>query len=141
MKNIKVLAGMFIAISALVSCVSQEETKTKCGSIMCTDEFIMVPVRLIATKSSTIEFKSYKVINLANGKEVKTKDIIKDNPATLVIADDGNRKQFPEKGQDLQLQVTRKDGRVVNASYKIGGGPCACHVAKLAGPDQVDIDQ
>ncbi|QQL49765.1 hypothetical protein [Mucilaginibacter ginkgonis] len=141
MKNFKALLFIIISAISISSCVSQEETKTKCGSIMCTDEFIMVPIRLIATKSSTISFKSYKVINLAAGKQVRTKDVVRDSPATLIIADDSNRKDFPESVQNLQLQVTRNDGRVVTANYKIGGGKCACHVSKLSGPDQVDIDQ
>lgn len=138
MKIIVFVTALFL----LSACVSQQETKTKCGSVVCTDEFIMIPVKVIATKSSSVDFKTYKIINLATGKEVKSNSWPgRDNPGTIVIADDGHRKAFPEKGADLELQITRKDDRVVKQDYKISGGKCACHVAKLSGPDQVDIDQ
>lgn len=131
-----------IALLGLTACVSQEETHTKCGSVVCTDEFIMIPIKVIATQSNKVDFKRYKVINLATGKEIKSNNWPgKDNPGTLVIADDGHRRSFSEKGTDLQLQITRKDDRIVKVNYKISGGPCACHVSKISGPDQVDIDQ
>lgn len=138
MKIIVFVSALFL----LSACVSQQETKTKCGSVVCTDEFIMIPVKVIATKSSSVDFKTYKVINLATGKEVKSNSWPgRDNPGTIVIADDGHRRSFPEKGADLELQITRKDDRVIKQDYKIAGGKCACHVSKISGPDQVDIDQ
>ncbi|WDF55477.1 hypothetical protein [Mucilaginibacter sp. KACC 22063] len=138
MKILAFACGLFM----LSACASQQETKTKCGSVVCTEEFIMIPVKVIATKSSEINFKTYKVINLNTGKEVKSNGWPgKDNPGTVVVADDGHRHDFTEQGTALQLQITRNDGRVVKQDYKIGGGRCACHVSKISGPDQVDIDQ
>lgn len=137
----KIVPLLVIAL-AFAACKSQKETRVKCGSVICTNEFVMIPVNVIATKSSAIEFKTYKVINLATGKELKNTGWSgKTNPNTVIVADDGHRRDFPEKGADLQLQVTRKDDRVVKADYKVSGGPCSCHVSKLSGPDEIDLDQ
>lgn len=134
--------ALFLMVLALAGCKSQKENRTKCGSIICTNEFVMIPVNVIATKSSQIEFKTYKVIDVTTGKEIKSNGFAgKNNPNTIIVADDGHRKNFPEKGEDLQLLITRKDDRVVKVDYKISGGPCACHVSKLSGPDEVDLDQ
>jgi len=124
------------------SCASQQESKTKCGSVVCTDEFIMIPVKIISSKGHEINFKNYKVIDLTTGKEVRSNTWPgRNNPGTIVVADDSHLHSFPERGEDLQLQITRKDDRVVKADYKISGGKCACHVSKLSGPDEVDLDQ
>ncbi|WCT12228.1 hypothetical protein [Mucilaginibacter jinjuensis] len=134
--------ALLLIVLALAGCKSQKENRTKCGSVICTNEFVMIPVNVIATKSSQIEFKTYKVIDVATGKEVKNNGFAgKNSPNTIIVADDGHRKNFPEKGEDLQLLITRKDDRVVKVDYKISGGPCACHVSKLSGPDEVDLDQ
>lgn len=133
---------LLLIVLALSACKSQKENRVKCGSIICTNEFVMIPVNVIATKSSQIAFKNYKVINVATGKEIKNNGFAgKDNPNTIIIADDGHRKNFSEKGEDLQLLITRKDDRVIKVDYKISGGHCACHVSKLNGPDEVDLDQ
>jgi hypothetical protein len=88
-------------------------------------EFVMIPVNVIATKSSQIDFKTYKVIDIVTGKEIKNNGWAgKNDPNTIIIADDGHRKNFPEKGEDLQLLITRKDNRVVKVDYKISGGHC-----------------
>lgn len=137
----KIFAAL-LSLGLLTACASQQESHTKCGSVVCTDEFIMIPVKVIATKSADVSFKTYKVINANTGKEVKSNVWPgKGNQGTIVIADDGHRRSFPEKGANLELQITRNDGRVVKNAYKISGGKCACHVSKLSGPDQVDIDQ
>jgi len=126
----------------LTSCASQQESKTKCGSVVCTDEFIMIPVKIISSKGHEVNFKKYKVINMVTGKEVRSNTWPgKENPGTIVVADDSHLRTFPEKGTLLQLQITRKDDRVVKADFRISGGKCACHVSKLAGPDEVDLDQ
>lgn len=126
----------------LTSCASQQESKTKCGSVVCTDEFIMIPVKIISSKGHEVNFKNYKVINLATGKEVRSNTWPgKENPGTIVVADDSHLHAFPEKGTLLQLQITRKDDHVVKADFRISGGKCACHVSKLEGPDEVDLDQ
>lgn len=111
---------------------------------MCTQEFKMIPVKLISTSGKDVTFKSYKIMEVATGKEVKNNNDLPntgENANTLIVADDSHLRQFAEKGTDLQLQITRADDKVIKADFKISGGKCACHVAKLTGPDQVDIDQ
>ena len=105
----------------------------------------MIPVKLITTSGKEVSFKSYKIIETATGKEVKNNNDLSntgENYAnTLIVADDSHLRDFADKGTDLQLQVTRSDDKVIKVDYKISGGKCACHVAKLSGPDQIDIDQ
>lgn len=129
----------------LAACKSQKPgSDAGCPTIMCTQEFKMIPVKLISTSGKPTDFKSYKIIETATGKEIKLNNDLPntaDNAKTLIVADDSQLRNFAEKGTDLQLQVTRTDDKVVKANFKISGGKCACHVAKLDGPDQVDIDQ
>lgn len=128
-----------------VACKSQQPgSASGCPTVMCTEEFKMIPVKIISTSGTEAEFKSYKIMDVAGGKEIKLSNDLPntpDNAKTLIVADDSQRRNFSEKGTDIQLQITRNDGKVVKVNYKISGGKCACHVAKLNGPDQIDIDR
>jgi len=140
MKAKLILTGLLF----LAACKSQKPQDKGCEAMMCTQEFKMIPVKLITTSGKEADFKSYKIIEVATGKEIKLNNDLPnttDNAKTLIVADDSQLRNFTEKGTDLQLQIIRTDDKVVKADYKISGGKCACHVAKLNGPDQVDIDQ
>jgi hypothetical protein len=136
---------ILLALLSVAACKSQKKSSNNgCEAVMCTQEFKMIPVKLISTSGKEVNFKSYKIMEVATGKEVKNNNDLPntgENANTLIIADDSHLRQFAEKGTDLQLQITRADDKVVKADFKISGGKCACHVAKLTGPDQVDIDQ
>jgi hypothetical protein len=136
---------ILLALLSVAACKSQKKSSNNgCEAVMCTQEFKMIPVKLISTSGKEVTFKSYKIMEVATGKEVKNNNDLPntgENANTLIIADDSHLRQFAEKGTDLQLQITRADDKVVKADFKISGGKCACHVAKLTGPDQVDIDQ
>ncbi|MDT3401649.1 hypothetical protein [Mucilaginibacter terrae] len=140
--KIKLLLTGFLFLTA---CKSQKSPlDTGCPTVMCTEEFKMIPVKLISSSGKSTDFKSYKIMETASGKEIKLNNDLPntaDNAKTLIVADDSQLRNFTEKGTDLQLLITRTDDKIVKANYKISGGKCACHVAKLNGPDQVDIDQ
>jgi hypothetical protein len=133
------------ALLFLTACKSQKaDSKNGCEDVMCTEDFQVIPVKLITTSGKAVSFKSYKIIDTATGKEIKNNNDLPntaDNATVLIVADDSHRRNFAETGTDLQLQVTRDDDKVVKANFKISGGKCACHVAKLNGPDQIDLDQ
>jgi hypothetical protein len=128
----------------LAACKSQQQNvANNCPDVMCTDEFKMIPVKLISTAGKEVSFKSYKVMDKVSGKEIKNKAELpntSENTNTLIIADDSHRRDFSEQGTDLELQIVRQDDKLITIPFKISGGRCACHVAKLNGPDQVDID-
>jgi hypothetical protein len=136
---------ILLALLSVAACKSQKKSSNNgCEAVMCTQEFKMIPVKLISTSGKEITFKSYKIMEVATGKEVKNNNNLPntgENANTLIVADDSHLRQFAEKGTDLQLQITRADNKVIKADFKISGGKCACHVAKLTGPDQVNIDQ
>lgn len=140
MKIKLILAGLLF----LAACSSQKPQGNGCPTVMCTEIFKMIPVKLITTSGKEAEFKSYKIVEVATGKEIKLNNDLPntaDNAKTLIVADDSQLRNLAENGTDLQLQITRTDDKVVKVNYEISGGKCACHVAKLSGPDQVDIDQ
>jgi hypothetical protein len=135
---------IMLASLIFTACKSQKQSPGGCPAVMCTEEFKMIPVKLITTSGKAVSFKSYKIIEVASGKEIKNNNDLPNtagNANTLIVADDGHRREFAERGTNLQLQVTRSDDKVVKADFKISGGKCACHVAKLNGPDQIDLDQ
>lgn len=142
MKNKLIL----LLLLSMAACKTQQsKTSTNgCEAVICTEEFRMIPVKLITTSGKEVNFKSYKIIETATGNEIKNnKDLPNTGEAsanTLIVADDSHRRDFADKGTDLQLQITRADDKVIKVNYKISGGKCACHVAKIEGPDQIDID-
>ena len=135
-----IVYAAFVSILA-TSCISQHKKKTDCGDIICDKTFVSIPVKIITTNGTDVSFKSYKVIDLATGKSINSDPTPgTNNPNTIVIADDRHLKTFSEKGVALQLQIKKKDDSIVKVNYKIGGGKCACHVTKLDGPDEVNIN-
>lgn len=136
---------ILLTMLSLTACISRKQTSNNgCETVMCTDDFQVIPVKLITTSGKEVSFKSYKIINVATGKEVKNNNYLpntSNNTNTLIVADDSHRKEFAEKGTKLQLNITRNDDRIIKVNYTVSGGKCACHVAKLNGPDQIDIDQ
>ena len=136
---------IILTLLSVAACKSQKQSSNNgCEAVMCTQEFKMIPVKLISTSGKDVNFKSYKIVEVATGKEFKNNNDLPNtgaNANTLIVADDSHLRQFAEKGTDLQLQIIRTDDKVIKADFKISGGKCACHVAKLNGPDQVDIDQ
>ncbi len=135
-----IIYAAFVSILA-TSCISQQTTKTDCGNLICTKEFISIPIKLITTNGTQVNFKSYKVINLATGKQVNSKNIDSSQPNTIVLADDSHLKEFSGDGEQLQLQIKKADDSILKVNYKVSGGKCNCHVSKLRGPDEVDINQ
>jgi hypothetical protein len=138
--------GFFMAVALLLNaCTSQKPSADKgCPAIPCTMEFKMITVKIISTSGAEVSFKEHKIIDTSTGKEVNVKSelpVTNDNANTLVIADDSQIRNYTEQGTELQLQIKRKDDKMVKVNYKIAGGKCACHVSKLEGPDQVNIDQ
>lgn len=140
--KIKIFVGILLCLTA---CKSQKPGSANgCEAVMCTDDFQMIPVKLLTTSGNAVNFKSYKIIETATGKEIKNNTDLPntgENANTLIVADDSHRRNFAESGTNLQLQVTRSDDKVIKTDFKISGGKCACHVAKLSGPDQIDLDQ
>lgn len=136
---------VLLCMLALGACKSKLNTANDCGNIICTKIFISIPVKLISTQGKSISYKTYKVINKDTGNEIKSKSDYRVNDPnstnTIILVDDGHLHELSEKGTDLQLQLTLDNEKVIKTDYKVSGGKCACHVAKLSGPDQIDIDQ
>jgi hypothetical protein len=140
MMKTRLIYAAFVSVLA-TSCISQQTTKTDCGNLICTKEFVSIPVKIISTNGTSVSFKSYKVIDIATGKSVSSKDLDTKDPNIIVIADDSHLKKFAGgKGQALQLQIKKTDDSILKVDYKIAGGKCACHVAKIEGPDEVNIN-
>ncbi|UEG55261.1 hypothetical protein LLH06_09845 [Mucilaginibacter daejeonensis] len=139
MKNKLIL---FVALLCS-ACSARKQPAADCQVSPCTMEFKLITAQLISTSGTEIKFKSYKIIDVATGKEVNNRSELpntQENTTVLVIADDSQLRKLADKGTDLQLQITLNDDKIIKANYKISGGKCACHVSKLEGPDQVDID-
>ncbi|QJD94391.1 hypothetical protein HH214_00140 [Mucilaginibacter robiniae] len=134
---------LFLAL-ALAACKSRQPASNGCN-VICTKQFVIIPVKLISTAGHEVDYKSYHVIETATGKEIKSRNELpvtdRSNANIVLLVDDSHLHDFVEKGTNVQLQITRKDDKVLKVNYKISGGKCACHVAKLDGPDEVDIDQ
>ncbi|MBE7179391.1 MAG: hypothetical protein INR69_23510 [Mucilaginibacter polytrichastri] len=130
-----------LALSALSACGTQKSAD--CPNVMCTQEFRFVTVQLISGSGKEVSFKKYEVKNDRTGKNVNSNPSPNSaaTPNTLVVADDSNLKNLSAKGDKLTLTVYREDGSTMVTPFIISGGACNCHVSKVSGPDQLDIDK
>lgn len=136
MKKLTVLILAALTVSA---CNTQKSAK--CPDMMCTQEFKFITVQLISGGGKSIDFKRYEVKTKA-GKNVRSNPYPNaiGNSNTLVIADDSSLKKLSPQGDDLILTIFKNNGTSFDTPYKVSGGVCNCHVSKLAGPDEIDMD-
>ncbi|SDE49196.1 hypothetical protein SAMN04488024_12515 [Pedobacter soli] len=139
---IKKTAWLLLIALSVLSC-KKNKTKTDCRDKMCTYEFRSVGFRFMDNKGEGAEVKDFSVINQRTGEKVMANSSMTSNlvKGAFIIADDGNVRSLSEQGDNLKITGTSvQTNQTKSAVIKVSGGECACHIAKLSGPDQIAFD-
>lgn len=139
---IKKTAWLLLIALSVLSC-KKNKTKTDCMDKMCTYEFRSVGFRFMNNKGEGAEVKDFSVINQRTGEKVMANSSMTSNlvKGAFIIADDGNVRSLSEQGDNLKITGTSvQTNQTKSAVMKVSGGECACHIAKLSGPDQIAFD-
>ena len=124
----------------LLSACSKKLTDTGCPTgQMCTMIYATVTVPCVDAAGNPVQVKDVTVYNQRTNAPVVSQDIAGPDavPDHVVLATDGNKKQFSTTGDDIKVTaINAVTNKIVTATFKISGG-CNCHVAKVAGPENI----
>ncbi|GAA4328132.1 hypothetical protein GCM10023149_32000 [Mucilaginibacter gynuensis] len=103
--------------------------------------FASVPVSYVDNAGKPAAVKNYKVINLRTKEDITHADNRNITATTFTIADDSDLKRISEAGDDILLTATDSaTNKQLRDTVKIAGGVCACHVARISGPEQIKVN-
>ncbi|MDN3549853.1 hypothetical protein [Mucilaginibacter aquaedulcis] len=135
---------LFLLLIVVYSTCSKKtyQSAAPCNPGMCTMMFATVGVNFVDKAGNAVAIKDFKAVNLRSSKVIQTEatPASGENSGFHVIATDGNIKEFTIEGDEVKVTATNAaTNQTQSITVKITGG-CACHVAKVAGPDKVVFD-
>ncbi|TKC03934.1 hypothetical protein [Pedobacter frigoris] len=137
----KKIALLLLMGTAMLSCRKDRE-KSDCNK-MCTLDYRSVGIRFVDKNGAPTEVTGFSVVNQRTGEKVYASSAATINmiKGGFLVADDGNLRNLSEAGDNLKVTGTSVEtNQTKSAVLKISGGKCACHIAKLSGPDQIAFD-
>lgn len=126
-------AALLLALATLSAC-SRSPFDRDCD---CTTEFRQITLVVLGVDGEPAVEVDVIVRSIRTGR-VFTVDPAHPEPGTYVIFDDSFRFQIREEGEAIRVRATKGDADV-EAQYLIGTDDCRCHIARLAGPDTVRL--
>ena len=135
---------LFLLLIVIYSACSKKthQSVVPCNPGMCTMMFATVGINFVDKSGNAVAVKDFKAINLRTNKNIQTEAAPApgENSGFHVIATDGNMKEFTNEGDEVKVTATNAaTNQTQSITVKITGG-CACHIAKVAGPDKVVFD-
>jgi hypothetical protein len=134
----KYLALLLLIIT--LSACSKKIRDTECPTgQMCTMIYATISVPCVDAAGNPVQVKDVTVYNQRTNAAIVSQDIVGTDavPHHVVLATDGNKKQFSTAGDDVKVTATNMaTNKTVTVTFKISGG-CNCHVAKIAGPEKI----
>ncbi len=124
---------------ALLTC-KKNKTTSDCGGKICTEEFASIMIKFVDNKGAGTEVKDVDVINQRTGKRIMANSSISTNTTkgVFIVVDDQNKLDLSDQGDDLKITGTSVGTQQTKSVIiKVSGGECACHIAKISGPDQI----
>lgn len=140
-ENMKKLAITLLLGGLFLSC--EKNTTEDCKDKICTEEFRMLTIRFVDKQAQAVEVKDLNVVNQRTGERVYANSSTSANliKGSYIFVDDGNTKSLSASGDDLKITGTSlTTNQVKSAIVKVKGGECACHIEKVAGPEQITFD-
>lgn len=137
----KTIFTLLIAATAFSAC--KEETPSDCEGKVCDESFHSVMISFTSKTGTGVPVKNYSAVNQRTGDTLKsplmaTIDLI---PGSYVAVDDSHRTKLSAEGDDIKISGTYEaTGQTKTATIKVTGGKCACHIAKVSGPDKIAFD-
>lgn len=125
---------LFILFGFFSSCSDADES-VSCADLVCTKEFRTITLRFLDANGNSQSVKDFKIFNKRIAQNITpANDLL--NQGLYVIACDSDLFKFSEKGDPVEVTATDlKTNAPIKIDYVISGGACACHVAKISGPD------
>jgi hypothetical protein len=133
---------LFLLLMVIYSACSKkthQNAAAPCNPGMCTMMFATIGINFVDKAGNAVAVKDFKAVNLRTNKNIQTEatPASGENSGFHVIATDGNMKEFTNEGDEVKVTGTNAaTNQIQSITVKITGG-CACHVAKVAGPDKV----
>lgn len=127
----------FLTVILLLSSCSENELN--CENKVCTHQFVSIGVKFTDYNGNPLIVKDYQSKNLRTGKlftGTNTTDTIYAKGFYRVVSD-GNLKELNSSDKVLVSAKHPITNVLKQAEYTISGGECACHVAKIAGPEEI----
>lgn len=134
----KITFALLVGIT-LLTC-KKNKTTSDCGDKICTEEFASIMINFVDNKGTGVDVKDFDVINQRTGKRIMANSSISSSTTrgVFIVVDDQNKLDLSEQGDELKITGTSLDTQQTKSVIiKVSGGKCACHIAKISGPDQV----
>lgn len=137
----KIYALLLVAFFA--SSCKEDENDKACAPMVCTENFVSIPIKFVDKDGKGIDVIDFKVINSRTGENIE-----KSNPSptgqkgTYIVIDDLSVSKVSEDGDLLNVSAKNPINNVQKqVSIKVKGGKCSCHIEKISGPEQVIMEQ
>jgi len=127
-----------LAIGLIAS--SCKTTKERaCEDLVCTMEFRTVTVKFLDNLGKPVVVKDFRSINLRNHESMRGGRLDADTAKGIyTVASDANLKGLTNKGDTVLVFAKHPLSNVLKeGKFVISGGVCACHIAKVSGPDTI----
>ena len=131
-----------VILTIILCSACTKNTKTACGTQVCTALFASVGIHFIDKDGSPVAVTDFTVINLRTNKTIihAIPEGLNNNAGYKEVVDDNDIKSLSTDGDNLQVSATNPNGnQTKTVVLKIAGG-CNCHVTKVSGPDSLQFD-
>ena len=115
------------------------KNKLSCENKLCTEQFVSINVKFLDSNGNPLLIKDYQSQNVRTGKllsSTSATDSVNEK-GYYRVASDLNLKEFSTSDKILVSAKHPVTNVLKQAEFTISGGECACHVAKIAGPDEI----
>ncbi len=133
--------GCLIIAVFFSACIGQKEVN--CDNLICTQEFRTITVKFVDADGNPVEVNNFTAINARTKKKVNDGNQGGDvaTKGVYVITSDASLNEFTTNGDIVMVSAKHAtSGQEKTAEYKITGGRCSCHVAKISGADEIVFD-
>ena len=116
-----------------------KKSQESCEAKVCTQMYATISVKFTVSSGNPLVVNDYYSKNLRTGKLMNATfvtDTINYKGYYYVVSD-GNLKELNNSDKILVSAKHPVTNVLKQAEFTISGGECACHVAKMAGPDEV----
>ncbi|RCH54323.1 hypothetical protein DJ568_13610 [Mucilaginibacter hurinus] len=139
-----------LLVVLLNSCDTAQKTQSQqdqqaqsgpCPDKVCTMMFASVPVKFVNSSGNPAAVKDYRAVNLRTNQDITHKDNDSVYGNYFAVADDSDLKKLSEAGDNIEVTaIDSASNKKLKAVIKVSGGECACHVARVAGPEEIMVN-
>jgi len=127
----------------IMACSKKKDPDEDCGSKVCTENFAMLHFTFTNKDGTGVTVENYSAVNQRTGDTLKSISAVSVNliAGTYIPVDDSHIGKLSSSGDDIKITGTYAlTNQTRSVIIKVAGGPCACHINKLSGPDKLAFD-